>query len=150
MLKFFKCSLVWGSLENPLTSLRWPSLNGRGSQALCTLSQVTKFRSKHIRLHSNNTEFHLEEINRPSVLFQQNLELKSVIFNWPQDLTSFPSHCQTEKWQQPTEQEPSSVNQNYTYLFLSNQQKIYFLVCRRMLVISLCVPGDEKGWKSPI
>ena len=29
-----------------------------------------------------------------------------------------------------------------------NQQNLYFLVCHRILVISLCVPWDEKGWKS--
>ena len=31
--------------------------------------------------------------------------------------------------------------------FLSNWQKVYFVVCHRILVISLCVPWDEKGWK---
>ena len=30
---------------------------------------------------------------------------------------------------------------------MSDWQKIYFLVCPRILVISLCVPGDEKVWK---
>ena len=30
----------------------------------------------------------------------------------------------------------------------SHQQKIYFLVCCIILVISLCVPWDEKGWIS--
>ena len=32
-------------------------------------------------------------------------------------------------------------------LNLSDCQKIYFLVCHRFLVISLCVPQDEKGWQ---
>ena len=39
------------------------------------------------------------------------------------------------------------MNQNYTY-FLSDRQKIYFLVCLRIVVIRLCVPWDEQGWKS--
>ena len=33
-------------------------------------------------------------------------------------------------------------------IFLSDWQKIYFLVWHKILVISLHVPGDEKGWKS--
>ena len=32
---------------------------------------------------------------------------------------------------------------------MSDQQKIYFLVCPRILVISWCEPGDEKGCESP-
>lgn len=39
------------------------------------------------------------------------------------------------------------MNKNYTYLFLSDQQKMYFLMCCRTLVTSLCAPRDEKGWK---
>ena len=35
------------------------------------------------------------------------------------------------------------MNKNYTY-FLSDRQEIYFLACRRTLVISVCVPWDEK------
>ena len=33
-------------------------------------------------------------------------------------------------------------------IFLPDRQKIYFLVCYRILVIRLCVPRDVKGWKS--
>ena len=41
------------------------------------------------------------------------------------------------------------MNQNFIYI-LSDRQKIYFLVCCRILVISLCVPWDRKDWKSLI
>ena len=41
---------------------------------------------------------------------------------------------------------PVTMNQNYTY-FLSDWQNIHFLVCRRILIISLCVPWHEKGWR---
>ena len=30
--------------------------------------------------------------------------------------------------------------------FLSDQQKLYFLVFHKIFVISFCVPWDEKGW----
>ena len=41
------------------------------------------------------------------------------------------------------------VSESELYLlFLSDQQKIHFLVSHRILVISFCVPWDEKGWKS--
>ena len=36
------------------------------------------------------------------------------------------------------------MNQNYTYIFLLGSEKIYFFLCRRILVISLCVPLHEK------
>ena len=39
------------------------------------------------------------------------------------------------------------INQNHTY-FLSDQQKPHFVVCHRILVVSLCVPWDKKGCKS--
>ena len=39
------------------------------------------------------------------------------------------------------------MNQNHTF-FVSDKHKIYFLVCCRILVISLCVPWDAEGWKS--
>ena len=51
------------------------------------------------------------------------------------------------KWHQPT-QEPPGVNESKLYLFFGQISKnIYFLVCHRISVISLCVPRDEKGWK---
>ena len=42
------------------------------------------------------------------------------------------------------------MNQNYTFFLCvrSAKNRIHFLVCRRILGISLCVPRDEKGWKS--
>ena len=40
------------------------------------------------------------------------------------------------------------MNQNYTHLFLSNQQKAHFLVCCRTVVVTLRVPWHEKGWES--
>ena len=36
---------------------------------------------------------------------------------------------------------PVWINQNHTYIF-DRSAKIYFLVCRRILVISVCVPWD--------
>ena len=42
----------------------------------------------------------------------------------------------------------SCGNESKLCLFLSDQQKIYCLVYGRTLVISLCVPWHEKGWKS--
>ena len=36
---------------------------------------------------------------------------------------------------------------NIIPMFLSDQQKVYFLVCCRILVTGLCVPWDENGWK---
>ena len=38
------------------------------------------------------------------------------------------------------------MNQSYTYIFCQ-LGKLCFLVCHRILVISLCVLWDEEGWK---
>ena len=45
---------------------------------------------------------------------------------------------------------PVWMNQNYTCLFgvFVRLAKMYFWVCCRILVISLCVPWREQGWKS--
>ena len=50
-----------------------------------------------------------------------------------------------KKWQQPTQQQPSSVNETKLHLLLVRSAKGKFLVCHRILVTSLCVPWDEKG-----
>ena len=43
------------------------------------------------------------------------------------------------------------MNQNYTYFFVTLAKNVICcLVCCRILVISLCVPWDEKGWKTLI
>ena len=42
---------------------------------------------------------------------------------------------------------PVKMNQNYTYFSCEIGKNIYFLVCHRILGISLCVPWDEKGGK---
>ena len=39
------------------------------------------------------------------------------------------------------------MNQNYTYFVVRTAKKYIFSVCYRILVISLCVPWDEKYWK---
>ena len=64
--------------------------------------------------------------------------------------TSFPLDRQIRKWQQPhNSSHPMWMNQNHSYFFVRSAKKIlHFLVCQRTLVISLCVPRDEKGWKS--
>ena len=64
-------------------------------------------------------------------------------------LMFFPLVCQIKKSGSSQHNNSHSVwmNQNYAY-FLSDRQNIYILVCRRSLVISLCVPSNEKGWKS--
>ena len=45
---------------------------------------------------------------------------------------------------QPNNSRPVWMNQNYT-VFCQIGKKKFFLVCCRILVISLCVPWDEKG-----
>ena len=60
----------------------------------------------------------------------------------------FSLRLSNKKRQQPTQQQPSGVNESKLYLFLSGQQKIFFSVWHRILVISLCVPWDETVWKS--
>lgn len=68
----------------------------------------------------------------------------------PGPLTPFLLDCQIKKKtnpkDQPTQQLPSGVNQDYTY-FLSAQQKLFFLCSCIILVITLYVTRDEKGLK---
>ena len=63
-------------------------------------------------------------------------------------LMFFPLVCQIKKSGSSQHNKSHSVwmNQNYAY-FLSDRQNIYFGVPQK-LVISLCVPSNEKGWKS--
>ena len=68
-----------------------------------------------------------------------------------QCLTTFPLDCQILKNDnsQHNNSCPAWINQLYLFSW-PDWQKPYFLVCCRILVISLCGPWDAKGWKSPV
>ena len=50
---------------------------------------------------------------------------------------------------QPNNSHPIRMKQNYAFIFcqISKNYNIFFLMCHRISVITLCVPWDEKGWK---
>ena len=64
------------------------------------------------------------------------------------DINLFSLNFQMKQWQQAS----STITIWSEWIkiipiFLSDRWKIYFLVCCRILVISLWVPWDEKSWK---
>ena len=61
-------------------------------------------------------------------------------------LTSFPLDCQINK-RKGHNSCAVWMNQNYTIFFVRSAKHTYFLVCHRILVISLCVLWDKKRLK---